>query len=255
MFRGDACRSTLRAQPLQNNKFLPEDTLPSTSRSRGTWELWPPTNRHWLSVTGCHLEQSWLLPISHAPFQPYPTPCLVSPRSHLSYVCQSLQGTRREGPWESWQAEVVGSWQVRGGYRCWGRRRSGPLRWLLYQQHKLGRQIGTRSNQKLCSPMLERDSGRHGSAPPYHPCSTLGQGIPLHQVPTFHLTFPGGRALVHTDTPGPKSTHGLPTADSGEISCRCAGTGKGPQNFRLPRCFSTELWPRKNPKLCSQERP
>lgn len=106
--------------------------------------------RHWLSVTGCHLEQSWLLPISHAPFQPYPTPCLFSPRPYLSYVCQSLQGTHREGPWESWQAEVVGSWQVRGGYRCWGHRCSGLLRWLLCQQHKLGRQIG--SNQKLCSP-------------------------------------------------------------------------------------------------------
>lgn len=95
----------------------------------------------------------------------------------------------------------MGSWQVRDGYRCWGRRRSGPLRWLLCQQRKLGRQIGTRSNQKLCSPILKWDSGRHGSAPPYHPCSTLGQGtrpspspyIPsdwctlIHQGPNLHM--------------------------------------------------------------------
>lgn len=122
--------------------FVPEDTLPSTSRSRGTWELWPPTNRDWLSVTDCHLEQRRALPISHAPFQPNPTPCLVFPRPHLSCSGQSLQGTRRDGPWESWQAEVGGSWQERGGYRCWGHRCWGPRRWLLCRLHKLGRQRG-----------------------------------------------------------------------------------------------------------------
>lgn len=164
-----------------------------------------------------------------------PIPCLVSPRPHLSYVCQSLQGTRREGPWESWQAEVVGSWQVRGGYRCWGRRRSGPLRWLLCQQHKLGRQIGRRSNQKLCSPMLEWDSGRHGSAPPYHPCSTLGQGTLPSPSPYIPSDFSRRESTGAPDTPGPKSTRGLPTADNGRISCET------PRSFCL--CWYWERTP------------
>lgn len=181
-FWGGGGRKCRHIQP-QNNRgcfvfcflfFLPEDTLPSTSRIRGTWELWPPTSRHHI-VSNCSLEQSGALPVSLLPSSPIP-PCLASPRPHLSCSCQSLQGTCcREGPWESWQVAVVGSWQERGGCRCWGHRCWGHLRWLLCRQHKLGGQIGMRKVIRRSEAMLSHAGmGFWGD-----------MSLPLHPIPAI----------------------------------------------------------------------
>lgn len=120
------------------------------SRSRGTWELWPPTEGD-LSVSGRPPRAKPSRPSLQSPFfqpqtpwcpkaQPTPAPAAPgSPRPHLSCSCRTLQGTRcRQGPWESWLVGV-GSWQGRDEHRCWGRRCLGRLRWLLCLQHTLGR--------------------------------------------------------------------------------------------------------------------
>lgn len=143
----DPAPSPFRHLQPHKNGFSPEVMLLSVSRSRGTWELWPPTRGDWCQeqtpAFSPPFPSSSLRPLNgqmpSLPSTPGAPGFHPQPQPHLSYSCRSLQSSRcRGGPWESWPAGA-GSWQGRGGHRCWGRRCLGRLRWPLCLQHTLGR--------------------------------------------------------------------------------------------------------------------
>lgn len=93
----------------------------------------------------------------------YPTPAAPgSPRPHLSYSCRSRTRCRQD-PWESWLVGAV-SWQGRGEHRCWEHRCLGRLRWLLCQQHTLGRRHSVRRHPGAMLPSTVTE-GLEGHVP------------------------------------------------------------------------------------------